>query len=267
MKKIISFIILLFSIFVSFYFYLENKKLKAINNENFKIISNLKEKNKLENNLWLNYFCKQEFEFDFNKDKFLLYKKYYDLLNNWELKNFYNKYKIINSSFMFSLNEWNLELTKKILNDNKIGKLFVETKKIKLLIELLKSINFSDLDILSFWIEKLENNNDLDILFDLINTKINNSKNSINILKSLNLDLPYNFKISNNNLSKLEKLKVNEIILNKILSNTKEFLKNSIYIEKIIYPDWINYNWKKAFYFIKRNWKIYIYDNLWKRIN
>jgi hypothetical protein len=62
-------------------------------------------------------------------------------------------------------------------------------------------------------------------------------------------------------------LKVNWINLNLVLVDTKTFLENSEYIEKVVYPDWINYNWKKAFYFIKGNWKIYIYDNAWNQLN
>ena len=227
-----------------------------------------------------------EKKYNWYKDESIFYKNWYlqiqaDFFKNYEnnLLNFKNYLKEIgntckNKKVCINL----LELDISFLNNNDIEK-FLNNFSLKNVFKLristtginegeikkfLKNLNYQKLKFLHLDIEQVQWGK---IIWDIKNF-INNKKD-INLLETLTIENIWINKLTNSDIVDLSKLKVKEISFlwyPILLKDILKILNNSEYLYKINISDWVNYNWKKAFYFIKRNWKIYIYDNLWRKI-
>jgi hypothetical protein len=97
-----------------------------------------------------------------------------------------------------------------------------------------------------------------------------NKKSDLNILESFTIEGILTDKISKTDILNLSKLKVENLVFLWSSISSKyilSILQNSEYLHKIIVSDGVKYNGEKAFYFVKRNWKIYIYDNAKNQLN
>jgi len=267
MKKNIIYIIVLFIICFTFSFY----KIKNLENKNFildKKISIIEKKD--------NWY----------KNKSILYWNWYlliesDFFNNYEenLLNFKNYLKEIGQDcktkkVCINLVELGISFSKnndieKFLNDfslKNVYKLRISITNInkELINEFFKNLNYKNLKYLHLDIDEIQWEDLIWYIKDFIN-----DKKDINLLQTITIENIWKNRLNNADILNLSKLKVGTIeflwypiLLKEIL----RILEKSEYLHKIIVTDWINYNWKKAFYFIKRNWEIYIYDNLWNQI-
>ncbi len=267
-KNILIFIFFIFVFCFIFSFY----KIKALENKNFtlnKKINILKEKE--------NWYKGKSI---FYKDWYLLiesdfFKNYEENLSRFkkylkEIANNCNSKKVCINLVELDISFSNKNDIEKFLNDfslKNVYKLKISSISItkEWIEKIFENLNHEKLEILHLGIERIK----WEILIWYIKNFIN-TKKDINLLETLIIENIWKDNLNNSDILSLASLKVEKIeflwypiSLNEILN----ILQNSEYLNRITVTDWINYNWKKAFYFVKRNWKTYIYDNAWNKLN